>query len=239
MKKLKVLNVLSLIFNLLIAALTVLAVTEAVKNGVWDGETTVRGGEVFKLFNVDINVFLATSALLIVVTDIVSIATGIEKKIKFFTAFKFITTASSLLAMLSAVCFFGFVTGFNRIFGGTNIIFNLVNPILALISYCLFESIDRFDPKKFYTGVFPPFIYGLVYLYMNVVIKLWNDFYGLRGGNGVVLFIVFIVISLIISLVITCLHESFKRIFDPDTAFVYLGENNKDKKEVVTDETRK
>ena len=138
MKKIRILNVLSLIFNLLIAALTVLAVTEAVKNGVWDGETTVRGGEVFKLFSVDINVFLAASALLIVVTDIVSIATGIEKKIKFFTAFKFITTASSLLAMLSAVCFFGFLKGFNRIFGGTNIIFNLVNPMLALISYCLF-----------------------------------------------------------------------------------------------------
>ena len=72
MKKIRILNVLSLIFNLLIAALTVLAVTEAVKNGVWDGETTVRGGEVFKLFNVDINVFLAASALLIVVTDIES-----------------------------------------------------------------------------------------------------------------------------------------------------------------------
>ena len=220
MKKIRILNVLSLIFNLLIAALTVLAVTEAVKNGVWDGETTVRGGEVFKLFSVDINVFLAASALLIVVTDIVSIATGIEKKIKFFTAFKFITTASSLLSMLSAVCFFGFLKGFNRIFGGTNIIFNLVNPILALISYCLFESIDRLDPKKFYTGVFPPVIYGLVYLYMNVIIKLWNDFYGLRGGNVVVMFIVFIIISLVISLIITYLHENFKKIFDPDTAFV-------------------
>lgn len=239
MKKLKVLNVLSLVFNIAIAALTVFAVIGAIKSGLWDGEKTVPGGEVFKLFTVDINVFLAASALVVAATDIASIATGGEKKIKIFTAFKFVTTASSVLAMLAMACYFGFSFGFKNVFGGANVIFNLVNPILALVSYCLFESIDRFDPKKFYRGVFPPFIYGLVYLYMNVVIKLWDDFYGLRGGNGVVSFIVFIVISLIISLVITCLHEGFKRIFDPDTAFVYLGKNSKDKTEAVADEADK
>lgn len=237
MKKLRILNVLSLVFNIAIAALTVLAVMGAIKSGVWDGEKAVLGGEVFKLFTVDINVFLAASALVVAASDIASIAGGSEKKIKIFTAFKFITTASSVLAMLSTACYFGFTFGFKNAFGGMNIIFNLVNPILALISYCLFESIDRLNPKKFYTGVFLPVLYGLVYLYMNVVIKLWNDFYGLRGGNGVVSFIVFIIISLIISLVITCLHEGFKRIFDPDTAFVYLGESNK--KEEVKEEADK
>ena len=104
---------------------------------------------------------------------------------------KFIGTAAVTLTMLTVFLFMAPSIGkgwAKELLTGqaSDFFMHLVNPILALVSFCVFEKRDMTFWQAL-PGVIPIILYGILYAYKVLHApegKRWNDFYGLaRGGK--------------------------------------------------------
>ena len=78
---------------------------------------------------------------------------------------------------------------------------HLVNPLLAILSFCLFERRGMTFPQALW-GLVPLALYGPLYLYKILYApegKRWDDFYHFnRGGRWPVFFAVMLVAAFIV-----------------------------------------
>lgn len=104
---------------------------------------------------------------------------------------KFVGTAAVTLTMLTVFLFMapGIGKGWAKelLTGQASDFFmHLVNPVLALVSFCVFEKRGMTFLQAL-PGVMPIILYGILYAYKVLHApegKRWNDFYGLaRGGK--------------------------------------------------------
>ena len=99
---------------------------------------------------------------------------------------KFVGTAAVSVTMLTVVLFLGPTSGeWKLLLTGAQLFLHLINPLLAIISLCVFESTDFGFPWVF-LGLLPTVLYGVFYLYRVVVLpedRRMEDFYGFNK-NG-------------------------------------------------------
>lgn len=104
---------------------------------------------------------------------------------------KFVGTAAVTLTMLTVFLFMAPSIGkgwAKELLTGqpSDFFMHLVNPILALVSFCVFEK-RGMSFLQALPGVIPIILYGILYAYKVLHApegKRWNDFYGLaRGGK--------------------------------------------------------
>ena len=104
---------------------------------------------------------------------------------------KFVGTAAVTLTMLTVFLFMapGIGKGWAKelLTGQASDFFmHLVNPVLALVSFCVFEKRGMTFLQAL-PGVIPIILYGILYAYKVLHApegKRWDDFYGLaRGGK--------------------------------------------------------
>ena len=181
----KTLNILSLIFNIAIVASTIYA-TSSFYSGFGAGNMKVHGTECFQFFTVDSNILAGICSLIMLFFNIKRIKNVDTPVPKGFQLFKFAGTVAVTLTFITVVAFLGPTMGYELMFEGPCLYMHLTTPILAIITFCVFEAGDRLSAKQALTGVIPTIIYGAVYFTMVIIVGVenggWNDFYGFNSG---------------------------------------------------------
>ena len=84
------------------------------------------------------------------------------------------------------------------LFVGVNFWLHLVNPILAVLSFCFAEAARPVPVRFLPLGALPTVLYGAVYCPM-VLTGRWDDFYGFIGGRWILSAAVMTAASLLIA----------------------------------------
>ena len=161
--------------NIVIALLTLIIVISIVrKDGQWVPE---RGKFALRFFTTLSNLLCAAACLL---TALAINAGGIPEWIWML---KYIGTAAVTVTMLTVLFFLAPTFGkgaLKVLLSGTDLFMHLITPLLALVSFCVFEKRGMSFGKSLW-GMLPVVLYGPVYLYKILFAlpeKRWDDFYG-------------------------------------------------------------
>ena len=161
--------------NTLIALLTLLIVVSFFrKDGQWVPE---RGKFALRFFTTLSNILCAAACLL---TALAMNAGGVPEWI---WTLKYIGTAAVTVTMLTVLLFLApsFGKGALKVLlSGTDLFMHLITPLLALVSFCVFERQGMTFCESLW-GLLPVLLYGPLYLYKILFAppeKRWEDFYG-------------------------------------------------------------
>ena len=161
--------------NTLIALLTLLIVVSFFrKDGQWVPE---RGKFALRFFTTLSNILCAAACLL---TALAMNAGGVPEWI---WTLKYIGTAAVTVTMLTVLLFLApsFGKGALKVLlSGTDLFMHLITPLLALVSFCVFERQGMTFCESLW-GLLPVLLYGPLYLYKILFAppeKRWDDFYG-------------------------------------------------------------
>ena len=161
--------------NILIALITLIIVVSFFrKEGQWVPE---RGKFALRFFTTLSNLLCAAACLL---TALAINAGGIPEWIWML---KYIGTAAVTVTMLTVLFFLApsFGKGALKVLlSGTDLFMHLITPLLALVSFCVFEKRGMTFCQSLW-GMLPVVLYGPVYLYKILFAlpeKRWDDFYG-------------------------------------------------------------
>ena len=99
---------------------------------------------------------------------------------------KYVGTCAVTVTMLTVLLFLGPTIGHKPLFTGPDLWLHLICPVLAIISFLLWDKPDM-PFAAVLLGMLPVPLYGLVYLYRVLRApeeRRWPDFYGFnRGGK--------------------------------------------------------
>ena len=161
--------------NILIALITLIIVVSFFrKEGQWVPE---RGKFALRFFTTLSNMLCAAACLL---TALAINAGGIPEWIWML---KYIGTAAVTVTMLTVLFFLAPTFGkgaLKVLLSGTDLFMHLITPLLALVSFCVFEKRGMTFCQSLW-GMLPVVLYGPVYLYKILFAlpeKRWDDFYG-------------------------------------------------------------
>ena len=161
--------------NILIALITLIIVVSFFrKEGQWVPE---RGKFALRFFTTLSNILCAAACLL---TALAMNAGGVPEWIWML---KYIGTAAVTVTMLTVLLFLApsFGKGALKVLlSGTDLFMHLITPLLALVSFCVFERRGMTFCQSLW-GLLPVVLYGPLYLYKILFAlpeKRWEDFYG-------------------------------------------------------------
>ena len=164
------------ILNVFIALLTLLLVLGFCrKDGKWEPE---RGKFALRFFTTQSNILVAAASLL------TALALSSEETIpRWIWTLKYIGTAAVTVTMLTVFLFLAPSIGkdwVKYLLTGSDIFMHLLTPLLALVSFCVFERQGMTFCESLW-GMLPVLLYGPLYLYKILFAppeKRWDDFYG-------------------------------------------------------------
>ena len=142
------------------------------KDGTWSAQ---QGKIAFRYFTVQSNVLCAVGALCLL------LAPGA----RWAWTLKYVGTAAVSVTMLTVLLFLGPTIGYGKLLQGADFFLHLVLPLLALVSFCVFERRALSFPTAL-LGLLPVALYSA--LYINRVLfapegRRWEDFYGFNKGG--------------------------------------------------------
>ncbi|MBP5727439.1 MAG: hypothetical protein J6Y48_10250 [Clostridia bacterium] len=162
--------------NSFIALLTLLLVISFFrKDKKWEAE---RGKFALRFFTTQSNMLCAVACLL---TDLALSSEGTIPQ--WIWMLKYIGTAAVTVTMLTVFLFLApsFGEGALKVLlSGTDLFMHLITPLLALVSFCVFER-QGMTFLQSLAGLLPVLLYGPLYLYKILFAppeKRWDDFYG-------------------------------------------------------------
>lgn len=184
MKKIKVLNILSLIFNLLIVG--------GVAYGVYLLANANLLMNTLMFFTIESNLLVGLAALVAVVFAIISLKKGTALP-KAVNVFKLVATTAIAVTMLTVVFFIAPTNGWNIAsqFGNFNIkdiqfIYHLIVPVLSIITYLFFDTGKGTKWAVNFISVIFPLLYGVFYIvnyYLHFVVVKVSTFLDLTGDT--------------------------------------------------------
>jgi len=219
MKKIKT----SLILNILIVILVTLATIfmfTGFKFMPSNDLLKATSIEMFKFFTVDSNILTGISSLVLIIYEIKLLNKKIKKIPNGVYVFKLMGTSSLCLTFITTAVFLTPHYGFYAMYNNSNLLYHLIIPILAIISYIFYE---KHNAKYRYAllGTIPMIIYSIYYTSMIIIhlnsggLTYKYDFYGFLGGNihhiWIVLPIIYF-ITYLMSLLLVHLNKKQKRI---------------------------
>ena len=158
----------SIAFNLAIFLITAALMLRIFrKGGAWNIE---NGKTAFRFFTVQSNVLCAVSALLMCFFP----------GVRAVWLLKYAGTAAVCVTMLTVLIYLGPVYGYKKLLSGTDLFMHLITPLLALVSFAVFEKQGLSFAEALW-GLVPVILYGALYMYKAVFApkdKAWEDFYG-------------------------------------------------------------
>ena len=167
------------------------------KDGTWSAQ---QGKIAFRYFTVQSNVLCAVGALCLL------LAPGA----RWAWMLKYVGTAAVSVTMLTVLFFLGPTIGYGKLLQGADFFLHLVLPLLALVSFCVFERRALSFPTAL-LGLLPVALYSA--LYINRVLcapsdRRWEDFYGFnRGGKWPLSLAAMLAGTLLICLALTALQN--------------------------------
>ena len=190
----------AILLNLAILALVIYAWGGMVI-GVDTGKAlTAQRLRSLKYFTVDSNILMAVSALIAAVFEIRSLGNGGREIPGWVYILKLTGTTSVTLTLLTVLVFLGPLFGCPSMFAGMNLHLHLTVPVLAILTFCLFERTGGLTFRHTLIAVIPMIVYGTFYL-GNILLNgrgEWpdtNDWYGFAMWGIPASFLVFVIIA--------------------------------------------
>lgn len=145
----------------------------------------------FKYFTTDSNILAAAGSLVYLIYCMNNKGKSEAKIPKWIIILKFTGTVAASITLLTVVFFLAPVAGFRGkglqtvllFFKGNVLVLHLTTPVLSILSTLFFEKHEQLSRKEAAFGMLPTVIYSFVYLFMVVIIKQWNDWYGFTFGG--------------------------------------------------------
>ena len=168
------------------------------KDGKWN---TPKGKRAFRFFTVQSNAFCGFSSLCLCLFP----------QAPWAWSLKYIGTAAVTVTMMTVFLFLAPSMGsLGPLLAGTDLFMHLVTPLLALVSFSLFEKRGMAFATSL-LGMLPVLIYGPWYLYKTVrapEAERWEDFYGFnRGGKWKITFAAMMAGTFVICLALRALQN--------------------------------
>lgn len=158
----------SVILNIIIFAVNVVCVVFGLKK--------LEPKILFRYFTVLSNVFCAAAAA------VTAIAYAFGPLPLWVVILKYVGTAAVTVTLVTVFAFLGPVSGeWKHLLSGPDLLWHLICPLLAIVSFCAFEHRIRFGFGWVLLGVLPVVLYGAFYMYKVLVVpeeKRMEDFYG-------------------------------------------------------------
>ena len=170
-----------------------------------------HGYETFKFFTTDSNILSAIAALIVLIFQI-KILTGKSKEIpRWAMILKYIGTTAVMVTFVVVMTFLGPLYTYPFVLRNTMIYTHLFGPLLAFVSFWLFEPYYVIPKRVIHLAVIPTAFYGAVYLTEVLIIGEfdgWDDFYGFNTGGMWYLSVAMIILgTYILAIVIRLLHN--------------------------------
>ena len=170
---------LSIIFNILIVLLTIIASIIMLT-----GFKFMHGSEpvlelsklgMFKFFTVDSNVFMGIVSLSFLINEIKLLKGKIKDISKKMYIFKLMATTSVTITFLTVFLYLGPISkdGISSMLQNSNLFFHLIIPVLSIITFTLFEKTDKLKIKDSLFGLVPTLLYAFFYV-TNIIIHMEN-----------------------------------------------------------------
>ena len=210
MKKIKLFNLLALIFNVIIVGLFAYSFFALIGIKL----------EALQYFTVLSNALLALIAIICIPFNVYGMVKTKKLNRPIFSL-KFMATVAVTTTMLTTICFLlpknnwdvGFLLGFNNPLTSAEFFMHLVIPTLGLLTFIIFEK--RNSDKHLFLlpvlGVLPVFAYGVFYV-LDIILKFINptDWYGFLDGElwiGIIIIALVLIGSYLIGLLILSLNR--------------------------------
>ena len=193
------------ILNLCLALLEVLAPIW-MSSGLVGGVLTTSGAEMFKFFTIDSNVLMGVIALFTAL-QLRQVIRGQREDLSTACYVWYLAgTVGVTLTMLVTVFFLEPTMapqfGLFALFAGSNFLLHLFNPLLAIVTFTVFEKTRKIPFRHTLTGIVPMVLYAVFYLAncmrhaVNGMVDIAYDWYGLLAGGVKTVWIVIPVIFL-------------------------------------------
>lgn len=216
MKKTKI----SLIFNIIILALVVLASYMMFAGVRFSSNQIVlesNNTSMFRFFTVDSNLLVGFAALIMIVFDIRLLNNKIKTIPKWVYILKELATLGVTITFLVTALFLGptISTGYLSLYTNSNLFFHLIVPVLSVISYICFEKYDNTYKDALY-GLIPVVLYSIYYVTMilthlnNGLVDSNYDFYNFLNGdlnNAIFVLPIMFFVSYLTSLLLVYLNK--------------------------------
>ena len=203
-------NIISLIINAAIFVTTVFVLFFTL---FFKADPLIKHGyETFKFFTTDSNILSAIAALIVLIFQI-RILTGKSKEIpRWAMILKYIGTTAVMVTFTVVMTFLGpIIYTYPFVLRNTMIYTHLFGPLLAFVSFWLFEPYYVIPKRVIHLAVIPTAVYGAVYLTEVLIIGEfdgWDDFYGFNTGGMWYLSVAMIILgTYILAIVIRLLHN--------------------------------
>lgn len=193
------------ILNLCLALLEVLAPIW-MSSGLVGGVLTTSGAEMFKFFTIDSNVLMGIIALFTAL-QLRQVIRGQREDLSTACYVWYLAgTVGVTLTMLVTVFFLEPTMapqfGLFSLFAGSNFLLHLFNPLLAIVTFTVFEKTRKIPFRHTLTGIVPMVLYAVFYLAncmrhaVNGMVDIAYDWYGFLAGGVKTVWIVIPVIFL-------------------------------------------
>ena len=193
------------ILNLCLALLEVLAPIW-MSSGLVGGVLTTSGAEMFKFFTIDSNVLMGVIALFTAL-QLRQVIRGQREDLSTACYVWYLAgTVGVTLTMLVTVFFLEPTMapqfGLFALFAGSNFLLHLFNPLLAILTFTVFEKTRKIPFRHTLTGIVPMVLYAVFYLAncmrhaVNGMVDIAYDWYGFLAGGVKTVWIVIPVIFL-------------------------------------------
>lgn len=187
MKKVKISLVLNIILTLFVITGTIF-MFEGIKFMPDATLLEATKTEMLKFYTVDSNLLMGIVSIILIIYEIRFLEGKIKEIPNYVYIIKMIGTAGILLTFVTTLFFLSPIYGLYAMYNNANLIFHLIVPVLAFISYIVFEKYNNKYKYAFF-GILPMFIYSIYYTSMILIhlndggLTYKYDFYNFLQGN--------------------------------------------------------
>ncbi len=156
---------------------------------------TAKGLNSLRFYTVISNLLLAILTIPLIVNEIISLKNNILKIPAYASGLRFLGVTGTTITILTVACFISPMEVSNggsylTMFQGPNFIYHFVVPVLAIISFCVFEANQKLKFKNTPYGLISVLAYMIFYIlnvkfhYITSGIDGVYDWYGFLGKDG-------------------------------------------------------
>lgn len=173
-------KLLIIILNLFIVLSTIFSIVVNINMRLNQGITPTF----YRTFSFDSNIFMAIASVITIAYYIKTFNKDDINIPRWLAYINLGAAVSVLFTFLIVMVYLGpFIEGFGHMLSWQLIFLHLFNPIAVVLCFCVLEKEEKIELKKFYIGLIPMLLFGIIYIIFVYGLKTWPDIYRLNAGG--------------------------------------------------------
>ena len=180
------------------------------------GEFNGTGFRTFRYFTTESNILAGIVSLLAAGFTLPVLLGKRERVPKFALVLKYVGSCAVALTFFVVLAFLGLIYGYGMMYRGASFYMHGIVPILAMVSWIVFDRGAHLKIQAFLFGLIPVVLYGVMY-FVQVVLRGparggWEDFYAFtRGGKWWLSLMIVFAGAAVLCLLLLFLHNRCDR----------------------------